>query len=219
MGIRPREPIPIRIRLSKAEGPLTPQYPPRDPAATRGRILDAAERLFAERGFDATPTSAIAAAADVPKGLLFYYFPTKSEMLRSLVAERMDWGPVDVGALTEPGDPARSLLKLTAKVRELEDASHVIGVIVSREQHTHPEVLSALREHRDRLESLIEKVLSASSPVRPTASRLRTAARVWLGILALGSDRAAHTAKSELANLADFVCDALVGTPAPDALG
>jgi len=197
---------------------LAPQNPARDPAATRGRILDAAERLFAERGFDATPTSAIAAAADVPKGLLFYYFPTKAEMLRSLVAERMNWGPVDVGTLTEPGDPARSLLKLTAKVRELEDASQVIGVIVSREQHTHPEVLSALREHRDRLEGLIEKVLAASSPVRPTASRLRTAARVWLGILALGSDRASH-AKSELASLADFVCDALIGNPTSDALG
>lgn len=199
---------------------MTPHDPPRDSAATRGRILDAAERLFAERGFDATPTSAIAVAAAVPKGLLFYYFPTKSEMLRSLVTERMSWGPVDINALTAPGDPAGSLLKLTAKVRELEDASQVIGIIVSREQHTHPEVLSALLEHRDRLESLIERVLTASSPVRPTAERLRAAARAWLGILALGSDRATEAAKSELSALADFVCDALLpARPVGDVLG
>jgi AcrR family transcriptional regulator len=199
---------------------LARQSASRDSAATRGRILDAAERLFADRGFDATPTSAIADAAAVPKGLLFYYFPTKSEILRSLVAERMSWGPVDVDALAEPGDPAQSLLKLTAKVWELEDASQVIGVIVSREQHTHPEVLSALLEHRERLEGLIERVLTASSPVRPAANRLRTAARAWLGILTLGSDRATEAAKAELTALADFVCDALLlGRQAGDALG
>lgn len=199
---------------------MTPQGTPRDAAATRGRILDAAERLFAERGFDATPTSAIADAAEVPKGLLFYYFASKPELLRTLVAERMNWGPVDVAAVTEPGDPARSLLKLTAKIRELEDASQVIGVIVSREQHTHPEVLSALLDHRDRIESLIERVLTASSPVRPAATRLRTAARAWLGILALGSDRATEAARAELSALAEFVCDALLlGRPAGDALG
>jgi len=188
---------------------MNPPRRTREAAETRAGILDAAERLFAERGFDATPTSAIAEAAGVPKGLLFYYFPTKPQLLRALVAERMSLGPVDVDALAEPGDPARSLLNLTAKIRELEDASHVIGVIVSREQHTHPEVLSALLEHRDRLQALIEKVLAASSPVRPAASRLRSAALAWLGILALGTDRATEAARSELASLAEFVTDGL----------
>jgi len=188
---------------------MTPRRRTRDAAETRAGILDGAERLFAQNGFDATPTSAIAEAAGVPKGLLFYYFPTKAELLRALVAERMSLGPLDVDAIAQPGDPARSLLNLTAKIRELEDASHVIGVIVSREQHTHPEVLTALRDHRERLQSLIERVLSASAPVRPTASRLRSAARTWLGILSLGSDRATETARTELAALAEFVCDGL----------
>ncbi|MGA0567525.1 TetR/AcrR family transcriptional regulator [Rathayibacter sp. KR2-224] len=191
---------------------MTPRRRTRDAAETRAGILDGAERLFAENGFDATPTSAIAEAAGVPKGLLFYYFPTKAELLRALVAERMSLGPLDVDAFVEPGDPAGALLNLTAKIRELEDASHVIGVIVSREQHTHPEVLSALREHRERLQALIERVLSASAPARPTASRLRSAARAWLGILALGSDRASEAARTELASLAEFVCDGLLPT-------
>ena len=188
---------------------MTSRRRTRDAAETRTGILDAAERLFAERGFDATPTSAIADAAGVPKGLLFYYFPVKRELLRALVAERMTLGPVDVEELTIPGDPARSLLNLTAKIRELESASHVIGIIVSREQHTHPEVLSALLEHRARLQAIIEKVLSASSPVLPAAARLRAAAHAWIGILALGSDHATEAARSELAALADFVCDGL----------
>ncbi|WP_243062058.1 TetR/AcrR family transcriptional regulator [Humibacter sp. RRB41] len=189
---------------------MTPQRRTGSAADTRAGILDAAERLFAERGFDATPTSAIAEAAGVPKGLLFYYFPTKKELLRALVAERMTLGPLDIDAFAEPGDPARSLLNLTAKIRELEKSSHVLGIIVSREQHTHPEVLTALLEHRDRLQALIERVLTASSPVRPTAARLRSAARAWIGILALGSDHATEAARTELTALADFVCDGLL---------
>jgi len=40
-----------------------------DPSA-RERILAAAEELFAEAGFDATPTSRIAGLARLPKGLV-----------------------------------------------------------------------------------------------------------------------------------------------------
>jgi AcrR family transcriptional regulator len=55
---------------------------------TRTRILDAAQCLFARRGFDATPTKAIAEQAGVPNGLIFYYFPTKKALLETLIAER-----------------------------------------------------------------------------------------------------------------------------------
>jgi hypothetical protein len=61
-------------------------------------------------------------------------------------------------------------------------------------------------------------VLAASSPVRPAASRLRSAALAWLGILALGSDRATEAARSELASLAEFVTDGLRPTR-PSAAG
>jgi hypothetical protein len=55
----------------------------------RERILDAAEDLFAADGFDATPTSRIAHRAAVAKGLLFYYFPRRIDLLRTLFLERL----------------------------------------------------------------------------------------------------------------------------------
>lgn len=58
-----------------------------DPA-TRARILDAAERLFAERGFEGTSTRAITDAAGVAAGLAFYYFPKKADILDAIVTER-----------------------------------------------------------------------------------------------------------------------------------
>jgi AcrR family transcriptional regulator len=47
----------------------------------RQRIAEAAGRLFHEQGFDATTTEQIAAAADVAKGTIFLYAPTKARLL------------------------------------------------------------------------------------------------------------------------------------------
>lgn len=53
----------------------------RSDADSRERILAAAQRLFAESGFEGASTKAIAAAAGVPSGLVFYYFPTKEQLI------------------------------------------------------------------------------------------------------------------------------------------
>src|SRR6478735_479997 len=55
--------------------------------ATRKRILQAAQEQFAERGFEATTTRDIAAAAGIAVGTLFNYFPTKEAIVESLVSD------------------------------------------------------------------------------------------------------------------------------------
>jgi AcrR family transcriptional regulator len=72
---------------------------PRDPRETRDRILDAAERLFAERGYDAAPIREITAEAGVNVASVNYHFGGKealyNEMFRRLLGElksfRTDW--------------------------------------------------------------------------------------------------------------------------------
>ncbi len=49
---------------------------------TRESILDAARRLFAEKGFDATTVRAIAAEADVDPAMIHHYFGNKEELFR-----------------------------------------------------------------------------------------------------------------------------------------
>lgn len=49
---------------------------------TRQSILDAARRLFAEKGFDATTVRAIAAEAGVDPAMIHHYFGTKEELFR-----------------------------------------------------------------------------------------------------------------------------------------
>lgn len=59
-------------------------------AATRARILDAAARLFAERGYRAATMEEIARAAEVSKGGLYWSFESKQELFFALLEERID---------------------------------------------------------------------------------------------------------------------------------
>lgn len=58
---------------------VTSQYTEKEIA-----ILEAALRLFVEKGFHAAPTSKIAKAAGVSNGTLFHYFKTKDILIREL---------------------------------------------------------------------------------------------------------------------------------------
>jgi len=53
----------------------------------RNAILDAATRLFAERGLTAAPTSEISKLAGVAEGTLFTYFETKDDLINALYRE------------------------------------------------------------------------------------------------------------------------------------
>lgn len=50
----------------------------------RKRILESALKLFVEFGFHATPTSKIAKEAGIANGTLFYFFPTKDDLVIAL---------------------------------------------------------------------------------------------------------------------------------------
>ena len=53
----------------------------------RNAILDAATRVFAERGLTAAPTSEISRRAGVADGTLFTYFKTKDDLINALYRE------------------------------------------------------------------------------------------------------------------------------------
>lgn len=50
----------------------------------RGKLLQTALELFVSQGFNDTPTSKIAKEAGIATGTLFYFFPTKDELIISL---------------------------------------------------------------------------------------------------------------------------------------
>jgi AcrR family transcriptional regulator len=93
----------------------------------RSRILDAAERMFAERGYAAATTREIASEAEINKRMLFYYYPTKDALYRAVLERvianliaiherfRNDPGPVGIGEAAEGS--SRSPPRISARSR------------------------------------------------------------------------------------------------------
>jgi len=110
---------------------------PRRPAAERRRqILAAARTLFAERGFHATTTRDLAAAADINDALIYRYFPDKQAILAALTDEAIAVfqdlpKPPDQAAL-----PLDSLLELmgTAFVNAIRENLDLVTILIGERQ-------------------------------------------------------------------------------------
>jgi TetR/AcrR family transcriptional regulator len=96
----------------------------RDALRSREAILDAAERLFAERGFDGASLADIGAAAGVSRGTPGYFFGSK-EGLYSAVLERVftardaalepAFAPLAEWGASRPGETSASLEDVLAQ--------------------------------------------------------------------------------------------------------
>jgi len=103
-------------------------------AATRERILQAARRLLAEKGFEATTTRDIAEAAQIASGTLFNYFATKEAIVACLAGDAA----------------ADALAEMDANGQTLEEDLFAVIALGLRK-------LKALRKH---LPALLETALS-----------------------------------------------------------
>jgi AcrR family transcriptional regulator len=63
---------------------------PVQPASTKDRILDAAEALFADHGFDGTSLRAVTGAADVNLAAVHYHFGSKTGLFEAVIRRRVD---------------------------------------------------------------------------------------------------------------------------------
>lgn len=55
------------------------------PEERKAEMIDAAAKLFVAQGFVRTSVAEIVAAVDVAKGLFYYYFTTKDDMVKAVV--------------------------------------------------------------------------------------------------------------------------------------
>ena len=69
---------------------VIPLDTPQAPVATKARILDAAETLFMEHGFEATSLRLITAAAGVNLAAVNYHFGSKEELFEAVLTRRLD---------------------------------------------------------------------------------------------------------------------------------
>ena len=94
-------------------------------AAARAKLLQAALELFASRGYSATPVDAIAEAAGVSVGLLYYHFKNKPAVLQSIFEQSLADVHATFSAADREPDPRD---RLPALLRSA-------GAIVPRHRH------------------------------------------------------------------------------------
>lgn len=85
-------------------GPLPPPpaFKQQRAARTYEALLDAAARVFAERGYDATQTPDVAAAAGVSTGALYRYFKDKRHLFIEMLRHHLGRARAEVAARLDP---------------------------------------------------------------------------------------------------------------------
>lgn len=189
-----------------------------DPSA-KERILAAAEELFAESGFDATPTSRIATRARVPKGLVHYYFHRKQDLLAALV-QRLPDERIDPARVVVPGDVAASLRGLVVELDTRMNASRLLSHLLWRECDTHRAVRDALQDRFRGLVDQVRTVIVAASAGGLAVADVDAAS----GLLALAVSYRHSVARHEgedsdvdasMEREVTFIADALTRAPVP----
>ncbi|MFC6159878.1 TetR/AcrR family transcriptional regulator [Kribbella jiaozuonensis] len=173
-------------------------------------IVETAERLFAEHGYDATSTARIAHEAGVPSGLVFYHFATKLDLLLAIVQERPT--PSEVLRSVAQGRSVRLRLRaVVATMAEELEHDRAARTIVFREAQGHPEIAERAAELFAEATETVADVLAGADDVVAEPDRVQAAAelvvsRVFLDTVALGQ---ADTAAERHEAMIDLVADSL----------
>lgn len=156
-----------------------PKNPPPD---RRGAILDAALRLFAEKGFAAATNAEIARAAGVTAAALYYYFPSKEELFRAAVREHVGKFMPTVAELTREGGLAggwspESFRELLGRTMAFftEEKTQMLLKIVLAEGPRRPEIRQVWVDQTAAILELLAPYLMAavaSGRIRPMDPRL-----------------------------------------------
>lgn len=73
--------------------------------ATRGALMDAARRLFVDKGYADTSTPEVAATAGTTRGALYHHFVDKRDLFRAVLAREMAAVAEDIRAAAREGLP------------------------------------------------------------------------------------------------------------------
>jgi AcrR family transcriptional regulator len=126
---------------------------------SRKRILDAAVRVFAEHGFHRARVGDIAEDAGVAHGLLYHYFASKDDVLRTIFVE--NWGQLIARfrAVEAAEEPAREKLEGIAKIllRTWRNDPALVTVMV-REVARSPEIQDQVAEVREAF-AIVQRVI------------------------------------------------------------
>ena len=148
---------------------------------TRGRILEAALMLFADRGYEATTMRDVAWEAEVSLGLAYRYFSSKEEFALALY------------------------MRLAEESEEWARDGLAGGTVAERFERAMVAKLNQVSPHRDPLAALLSRALDPNSPISAlgegTAAVREKMGGVFLEVAQGASDAPAEKHARELGNV------------------
>ena len=158
----------------------TPRFSRLDPAQRRDQILDAANALFAERGYDEVSVEDIARSAGVARGLVHHYFGGRKQVYIALlerlgaVREEQIQPPVGRSARARIADSVSRWLDWTEANRTI-----WLGTIAHGEDIADPDVRRVVAELVRRAVALLA---ARHADIADDSPRLRYALECWTGL-------------------------------------
>ena len=77
----------------------------KDPEARKDELIEAAERLFLEKGYDNTAVGDIVRAVGVAQGTFYYHFKSKEDILGAIIVKSLEAVGRAISDISRPYGP------------------------------------------------------------------------------------------------------------------
>ncbi len=122
---------------------------------TRGRLLEAAKRVFSEKGYHGAQISHIIDEAGVARGTFYLHFRSKEEIFKELLKEVVEELKERIRVIDPSGDPIQQITENIARVVEFALEERELARIVLQ-RNSDPRLFSATDRFFDEVAAMIE---------------------------------------------------------------
>lgn len=147
-------------------------------AERRGLIVEAAGRLFGERGYDGTRLDDIAAAAGVTKPVLYRHFDSKRELYLALLARHRDDLSSFADAMPAEGSQRERLRAVLEIWLAYVETHSYAWKMIFRDTGGGPGVRSFRQEVHDRARDVLVEIIRSQDDVGIPSSELEPLAEL-----------------------------------------
>ena len=126
---------------------------------TRGRLIEAAKRVFSEKGYHNAQIAHIIDEAGVARGTFYLYFKGKEEILKELLQEVVNELRERIKEVNPYEDPKTQVLENIERVIEFALEERDLARIVLQ-RNSDPELFGVVEDFFDQVSQMIERSLS-----------------------------------------------------------
>ena len=165
-----------------------PKISERTAAERRNRLLDAAERCFADRGLGGTTMQDVIAESGMSAGGIYGYFASKADIVAAVAARRHDRDAALLAGVAEDGDPLQLLREIgrrfaadlaTAEGQQTRRVALRLWSEALSNDDIRRSVLGGVTEPAAVIEQLLRRI--EGKPVRDPASTARATVALFQG--------------------------------------